>query len=87
MVMCLLQLCHIMLSFLFKCENKLSYPRSLLFPAARENVDFKSQAKHQKMEIPSFYSLFFGLCCVFSRLCVAATEARTSCALHLNQAL
>lgn len=33
------------LCFSFKCVNKLSYPRSLLFPAARENVVMISEVR------------------------------------------
>ncbi len=87
MIMCLTSLPDILSTFLLKWMNELLYTRSLLFPAARENEMLISKVRQsiKRWKFHLFQSL--GLCCVFSCLCLAATEARTSCALHLNQAL
>lgn len=86
MVMCLLHIGH-MCSFFLKFVNKLFYPRSLRSPAAREKEVLISKV-NQGIKRWKFHLLQpFGLFCVFSRLCLSATEASTSCTLHLNQAL
>lgn len=68
-----------------KCWTAL--PPSLLFPAEKENVVFISKVRRSIKRWKFRPEQSFGFYYVFSWHCLAATEARTSCALHLNQAL